>query len=165
MTVHFSPASGRPTRLSRYLAPAALVMLLAAVVVVVVSAPRAGPQPGATRASHVRGPNVPPYWIVRPGDTLTEIAAKSHVTVAQLEDFNPRADPGNLVPGQRLNLWQHPPGPRPRPPGPRFWVVRPGDSFGAIAAHTGVNIIKLEQLNRHLTSTTLQPGDRVRLRP
>jgi LysM repeat protein len=43
--------------------------------------------------------------------------------------------------------------------------VRPGESFGSIAAKTGINLAKLEQLNPRLKPTTLQPGDRVKLRP
>jgi LysM repeat protein len=101
---------------------------------------------------------------VRPGDTYDEISAKTGLSVAQLEAFNPDANPLALIAGQRLNLWQHPPAPRPKPPGPRFWTVRPGDSFGLIADKTGINLDTLEQLNPQLKNRTLQPGDRVRLR-
>jgi len=101
---------------------------------------------------------------VRPGDTLTQIANKTGVSVDQLEARNPRIDPQGLVPGARLLLWRHPPKPRPKPLGPRFWTVRSGESFGSIAARTGINITKIEELNPHLKPTTLQPGDRVRLR-
>jgi hypothetical protein len=45
-----------------------------------------------------------------------------------------------------------------------FWTLRPGQSFGSIAAATGINITKLEQLNPKLNPATLQPGDLVRLR-
>ena len=58
----------------------------------------------------------------------------------------------------------HPPLPRPKPPPPRSWTVRQGESFGSIAAKTGINLAKLEQLNPGLKPTTLQPGDRIRLR-
>jgi LysM repeat protein len=101
---------------------------------------------------------------VRPGDTLTQISLKTGLSIAQLEAFNPQADPNGLVPGQRLNLWLHPPMPPPKRPGPMFWTVKPGQSFGLIAAKTGINIATLEQLNPQLKPTTLQPGDRVRLR-
>ena len=36
---------------------------------------------------------------------------------------------------------------------------------GSIAAKTGVNITKLEELNPQVKPTTLHPGDRARLRP
>jgi LysM repeat protein len=86
------------------------------------------------------------------------------LTITQLQAFNPDVDPLGLVPGERLNLWRHPPKPRPKPLGPRFSTVRGGESFGSIAAKTGINIVTLEQLNPRLKPATLQPGDRVRLR-
>jgi LysM repeat protein len=101
---------------------------------------------------------------VRPGDTYAEISTKTGLTVSQLQAFNPDVDPLNLIPGERLNLWRHPPKPRPPQPGPMFWTVRPGQSFGSIAAKTGINIITLEQLNPTLKPASVQPGDRVRLR-
>ena len=87
---------------------------------------------------------------MRPGDTYAQISDKTGLTIDQLEAFNPNTDQFSLAPGQRLNLWQHPPAPRPKPLGPRFWTVRPGDSFGSIAATTGINLAQLEQLNPRL---------------
>ena len=166
MTVQYAPAAGPRGGLSRYIAPVALAILVAAIVAVVVTATD---RPGS-RSTSGKGPaatarRLPPYWTVRPGDTLTEIARKTGLTIAQLEAFNPQTDPNSLTPGQRLNLWRHPPVPRPRPPGPQFWTVRVGESFGSIAAKTGIDILKLEQLNPKLKPNTLQPGDQVRLRP
>lgn len=140
--------------------------MVVAAVVLVVRAPT-GPvvkRAGPVRASTAAVRHVPPYWIVRPGDTLTQIAMRTGLTLAQLEAFNPNADPAALVPGQRLNLWRHPPVAPPKPPAPRVWTVRAGDSLGLIAAKTGINLGTLEQLNPGLASRTLQPGDRVRLR-
>jgi LysM repeat protein len=102
---------------------------------------------------------------VRPGDTYAQISEKTGLTIAELEAFNPHTDPRSLTPGQRLKLWLHPPPPRPKPLGPSAWTVRRGDSFGLIAAKTGINLTKLEALNPQRKPTTLQPGDRVRLRP
>ena len=152
-------------RFSHYVAPAALMIILAAVIGVVVTIP------GGSYTQHRVGTIVhrathrlPPYWVLRPGDTLSQVSVKTGLSVAQLEAFNPQADPNNLLPGERLNLWRHPPVPRPPPPGPMFWTVRAGQSFGSIAAKTGVNIVKLEELNPQVKPTTVQPGDRLRLR-
>lgn len=162
--VPYAPAAPRRGRVGRYLAPLALLGLIAAIVVIVTSARNLGVHRGANKPPHaaVRPPH--PYWIVHSGDTYAHIAAKTGLTVAQLQAFNPNVDPIELLPGQRLNLWRHPPKPRPKPLGPRLWTVRPGESFGSIAAKTGINITILEQLNPRLRSTTLQPGDRIRLR-
>ncbi len=151
---------------TRFLAPVALVIEVAACVVVVASHQGSSGSrsraPGATRAAVA---SVAPYWTVRPGDTFSLIAAKTGLTVAQLEAFNPDADQFNLIPGERLNLWAHPPAPPPTPLGPLFWTVRSGQSFGSIVDQTGIDLATVEALNPGLNPATLVPGDRVRLRP
>jgi hypothetical protein len=162
VTVQLAPARG--PRVSRYLAPIVLA-IAAAVIAVVISAPgQSGHATGRARASHAAGRTPPPYYIVQPGDALLEIAAKTGMSVAQIEAFNPNVDPLALVPGERLKLWPHPPRPSPTPVplGPLYWSVGPGQSFGSIAGDTGINMLTLEQLNPRLK--TLWPGDRVRLR-
>jgi LysM repeat protein len=168
VTVQLAPATGPRGGVPRYLAPLVLAVVASAVIAVVLSAPgQSGHRRGGARASHATVRRPPPYWIVQPGDTLMEIAAKTGVSVAQLQALNPDVNPLALVPGQRLKLWLHPPKPRPTPVplGALYWTVRPGQSFGSIAAKTGINIRTLEQLNPRLKSTTFWPGDRVRLRP
>jgi LysM repeat protein len=168
VTVQLAPATGPRGGVSRYLAPIVLAIAAAAVIAVVLSAPDlAGHGRGGARASHATVRTPPPYWIVQPGDTLMEIAAKTGVSAAQLQAFNPDVDPLALVPGQRLKLWLHPPkpSPTPMPLGPLYWAVRPGQSFGSIAAQTGINILTLQQLNPGLKPNHVWPGDQVRLRP
>lgn len=161
-----SPQLPRPThrafRLSHLLAPLAFAAVVAAIVLVVTHAPKATTaRPTGTTRPHRR---LPPYWIVRPGDTYTTIAHRTGLTIADLEVLNPAVDPVGIHPGQRLNLWRHPPTARRKPPGPQFWTVRSGESFGLIAAKTKISLATLEQLNPHLKPSALQPGDRVRLR-
>jgi LysM repeat protein len=163
-----APTARRSGRLFvRLLAPLVLLAVAAAVAIIVSSPPRFGLHLGShgSRAAAERRP--PPYWTVRPGDTLAQISAKTGVSVELLQTYNPTVNPLALAPGERLNLWRYPPKPpkpKPKPPGPMFWVVRPGQSFGSIAASTGINIVTLEQLNAKLKPATLQPGDLVRLR-
>lgn len=151
-------------RFPRLLAFAALAIVAAAAVLIVTN----GPSIPFQHPSHANAPGaarrLPPYWIVRPGDSYSEISARTGLTVYQLELLNPDVDPQSLTPGLRLQLWRHPPAPPPKPLGPQFWTVRPGDSFGLIAAKTGINLNRLEQLNPQLKPSALQPGDRVRLR-
>lgn len=164
MSVQLAGTASPSGHASHYLAPLALIILLGAVVAVVLTIPgqsHSRPRSGAVHAATRR---LPPYWFVRPGDTLSEISAKTGLSIDQLQAFNPQADPSALVPGERLNLWQHPPVPRPPPPGPMFWTVRPGQSFGSIAAATGINITTLMGLNPQIKPASLQPGQRVRLR-
>lgn len=164
-----APRARRPGRiLARLLVPLLLLGVAAAVFLVVSSPPgflrNAGVDTHSSRPAAHRP--LPPYWTVRPGDTFAEIAAKTGLSMDQLQAFNPAVNPLALTPGERLNLWQHPPKPRrPRskPPGPMFWTVRPGQSFGSIAAATRISIVTLEQLNPKLKPVSVQPGDRVRL--
>ena len=141
-----------------------LAAVTAAVVLVILHPPRTTGEHRPAARSEARLRHVPPFWLVRPGDTYAEISTKTGLTVAKLQAFNPDTNPDNLIPGERLNLWRHPPKPRPKPPGPRFWTVRSGQSFCSIAAQTKININTLEQLNPRQKPNNLQPGDRVRLR-
>ena len=43
-------------------------------------------------------------WIVREGDTLTEISKQTGIEIDDLVDLNPDADPQALISGQRINL-------------------------------------------------------------
>jgi LysM repeat protein len=149
-----------------------LLLVGAAIAIVVLNAPiGAAKHAGSARAgpAHARHTHRhAPYWTVRPGNTLAQIAANTGVSVNQLEAYNPAADPQALTIGERLRLWTHPPRPPvrpPRSPGPVFWTVQAGESYGSIAAATGINLHKLEQLNPRLAPTNVQPGDQIRLRP
>lgn len=103
-------------------------------------------------------------WTVRAGDTFSSIAAQSGLSIDQLQAFNPRTDPAELVPGQRVKLVERLPKVKPKPLGPRFWKVRRGQSFGSIAASTGKSMATLRRLNPKVKAAELQPGDRIRLR-
>lgn len=162
-----APAARRPGRiLVRLLAPLLLLAVAAAIYLIVTSRHTAA-QPNASLLQHAathRRP--PPYWTVKAGDTFARISARTGVPVAKLQAYNPNIDPFALQPGERLLLWPSPPKPhhKPKPPGPMFWTVKPGESFGSIAAATKIDITKLEELNSKLAAGSLQPGDRVRLR-
>jgi LysM repeat protein len=169
-TVHRVPPARRPGRiLARLIAPLLLLGAAAAVFLIVSSPPGFLRYSGA--AAHSSPPaahrRLAPYWTVRPGDSFAVIAARTGLTIDQLQAYNPNVDPLALTPGERLNLWQHPPQPRRpkrKPPGPMFWTVRSGQSFGSIAAATKISIATLEQLNPNLKPGSVQTGDRVRLR-
>lgn len=166
--VQRAPPARRSGRVfARLLAPLLLLAVVAAIALIVSSPPNIA---GSSRTHGVRAATVrrlPPYWTVRPGDTLAQISAQTGLSIDLLQAYNPNANPLALAPGERLNLWRYPPKPRaakPKPPGPMFWLVRPGQSFGSIAASIGISIVTLEQLNRKLKPATVQPGDEVRLR-
>jgi LysM repeat protein len=153
-------------RSARYLVLAVLAGLIAAIVVAVVVTSRGGFGIVSRSASprHAAVRHLPPYWTVRRGQTLAQIAQQTGLSVGQLKAFNPGADLRRLAPGQRLSLRAQPPGPHP-PPSPRYWTVRRGDTFWSIARKSGHAVAQLERLNPRLKPARLQPGDRARLRP
>lgn len=166
MTVHSASAPGSKVRPSHFIAPVVLAILIGAVLVVVMKVPGSSNTSAAGQRAHAAR-KLPPYWTVKPGDTISQISSKTGLTIAQLEAFNPQADPAAIQPGQRLNLWRHPPGSGrpPKPLGPQFYTVRNGDSLGSIANDHHMSLVKLESLNPSLRPpVTLQPGDRVNLR-
>lgn len=163
--MHRAPPARRSGRVfARLVAPVVLLAVAIAVALIVSSPPSFVRLSGSHRPRAVVQRRLPPYWTVRPGDTLGQISAETGLSVGLLQTYNPNVNPLALDPGERLNLWRHPPRPKPKRPGPMFWVVRPGQSFGSIAASTGINIASLEQLNPKVKPAALQPGQRVRLR-
>jgi LysM repeat protein len=153
------------SRTLRYLIPSGLIVLLLAMIVLLVASPGSDRPSDSQSSLDAITRTLPLYWTVRSGQTYSQIAEKTGLTVDNLMTFNPTTDPSSIVPGQRLKLRLHMPPPPPKPLGPRFWIVKSGDSFGLIAAKTKKSIIKLQRLNRRLKPEALQPGDRVRLRP
>ncbi len=101
---------------ARFLAPIALASVALGVYLVVHGAlvkPTAARPPraaqtatagGHTRAAHhQRGPA---FYVVRPGDTLSAISAKTKVSAARLMALNPKlaSAPDSLQTGERLRL-------------------------------------------------------------
>jgi LysM repeat protein len=66
------------------------------------SAPAQAATP-APDASIIR-PDAPKTYTVKPGDTPSAIAARLKIGVGELLDANPKADPNNLHPGQKLTI-------------------------------------------------------------
>jgi LysM repeat protein len=95
----------RPSTPARYLAPTALVAFIV-VVVVLVSSSSGGTHrssstsdaPAAAHRVHHR------FYRVHAGDTLSQVALKTGVSVQRLDQLNPRLDPNALRPGQRIRL-------------------------------------------------------------
>ena len=168
MAVEYLAVTQRRRRIARFVVPLLLAAVVAAVMIVILDAHRgAGTHPRANSPAHAHARHVRAFWTVRPGDTLAQIAAQTGLTLNRLEALNPNVDPNGLLPGERLKLVRHPPPPpkaRPKPLGPLFWIVQPGQSFGSIAAATGISLTTLLGLNPRLRAVALQPGNRIKLR-
>jgi LysM repeat protein len=102
---------------ARFLAPVALVAFAVALYMVISHGLQATggsgssttkehtPTPAKSKSgSHRRRRRVPKTYTVKSGDTASGIAAKAGVSLSTLRRLNPRLDPQNLSPGQKLRL-------------------------------------------------------------
>src|ERR1700759_3055331 len=97
---------------ARFLAPIALVASIAVTYLVVHDSLKS--KHTTTTQSHVVLPTRPKHakkpvhrtsvYVVKSGDSLSGISAKTGVSVATLESLNPGVDPNALQTGQRLTL-------------------------------------------------------------
>jgi LysM repeat protein len=98
----------------RYLAPVALIAVAIAVLMIVLghgtpSHHAAAAAPPATHhttstTSTTHAAQKPNFYVIKSGDSLSGIAAKTGVSVATLESLNPSIDPAALQTGQRIRL-------------------------------------------------------------
>lgn len=102
-------------RMLRYLIPAGLAVLLVATIFVIATSTGASGSRSASSHAAPGGKQLPLYWTVRRGQTFAQIAKKTGLSIAQLKALNPSTDPRSILPGERLELRQHPPAP-PHPP-------------------------------------------------
>ena len=112
--------------------------------------------------------------VVRPGDTLSEIALANGVTVARLVALNHLADPDRIYIGQRLRVSGSPaatsrPAPTkpakaasPKPAAkPVVHVVRYGENLTLIARRYGTSISAIARANRLVNPSYLRIGQRL----
>jgi LysM repeat protein len=104
-----------PRNRARYLAPIALAATIAATYLVVhatLSDKHATAQSqvvrhtGTTRAPAPKPVSHASFYVIKSGDTLSGISARTGVSLPTLEALNPNVNPGALQTGQRLRLRQ-----------------------------------------------------------
>jgi LysM repeat protein len=99
---------------ARFLAPLALAAAVAGTYLVVHQTLHSSKHATATTQSRNqlappttpsrRGHRPPRFYVVKPGDNLSEIAAKTKVSLGTIEALNPRLDPNALQVGHRIRL-------------------------------------------------------------
>ncbi len=102
--------------------------------------------------ANASGAGPPQGYVVKPGDTLSGIAAAHGVSLQALETANPQILHPNLIrPGQHLTL----PSPHEDAPAtPRTYTVEAGDTLTGVASRLGVDWRTLAQVN-HLSDPNL----------
>jgi LysM repeat protein len=98
---------------ARYIAPLALAAAVTATYLVVhhalIHKHSASTTITQTQTTVARHHGHPPsskakFYVVRPGDSLLRIAAKTGVSITTIEELNPKVNPNSLQPSQRLLL-------------------------------------------------------------
>ena len=95
----------------------------------------------------------PLTYTVKRGDTLSEIALRYQISVAQIRRWN-RLPNDNIIRGQQLEFW----------PGgaPQWYMVRSGDTLSEIALRFDVPVASLRGLNK-LSRSRIYAGQRIML--
>ena len=99
---------------ARFLAPIALAAVVAGTYLIV-HAGLATHHPTSTQSSSLiqgrrsggpagRHRRQPKFYVIKSGDTLSQISVRTHVSVPRLSALNPRMSPNSLQTGQRLRL-------------------------------------------------------------
>ncbi|MCL6590015.1 MAG: LysM domain-containing protein [Firmicutes bacterium] len=97
-------------------------------------------------------------YTVRAGDTLYAIAQRLGITVAGIVAVNPGINPNNLQVGQQICI----PGAAPEfCPGGTPYVIRPGDTFYAIASRLGISLQALLAANPGVDPNRLTVGQTI----
>ena len=116
--------------------------------------------PAASAAGAATHSNAPPAaegtHVVRPGETLTQIARRYGVNVYVLAKVNGIADLNHIHTGQRLVI------PRSEAGQAELYKVRRGDTLANIAYRYHTSVAALVSLN-HLTGTTIYPGQMLKV--
>lgn len=106
-------------------------------------------------------PTATATYTVKPGDTLSGIAAKYGTTYTELARINGIANPDHIQAGQVLKVTGKA---ATTPAAPAMYTVRSGDNLSAIAAAHGTTWQKLAQLNGIANPDYIQAGQKLRLR-
>ena len=104
----------------------------------------------------VEGVSEPREYIVRKGDTLSEIAVRFDVGVGLLRQLNRLSD-SRIVPGQKLRL-------RPSKQDEAIHIVRRGETLSEIAAHYRASVARIKTING-IAGSKILVGQKLRLRP
>jgi LysM repeat protein len=104
-------ASAMVAKSARYLAPIALVAVAAGTYLIVHSGLATHPHTPTHSSLVVSGKSgrhrprrTAKFYVVKPGDTLSQISTKTHVPVFRITTLNPNLSPNSLQTGQRLRL-------------------------------------------------------------
>lgn len=97
-------------------------------------------------------------YTVKPGDTLSGIAAKYGTTWQALQQINGIADANKIYPGQVLRVTGS-----AAAPSAKTYTVKSGDTLSGIAARYGTSWQHLQQINGIADANRIYPGQVLRI--
>lgn len=105
-------------------------------------------------------------YVVKSGDTLSQIAASHSTTTSELQRLNGISNPNAIYIGQVLHLPASGSAPAPAAPAPvaEYYTVKAGDTLSGIAAKEGVSQRTLEKLNGITNPNLIRIGQHLRYR-
>jgi LysM repeat protein len=105
----------------------------------------------------------PETHIVRKGDSLTDIARRYDLTVAELLRINRLRDRNRIFVGQELRIVEKE---KPAPPAAvsSVYVVRRGDTLEGIASRFGITVRELREDNNLSSKNRIQAGWKLKIR-
>ncbi len=104
--------------------------------------------------------------VVKPGETLSEIAERYGVSVQRLMQLNGLKDAKDLWAGSRIQVpgaGSASPGRSPASSGSGNYTVKPGETLSEIAERYGVSVQRLMQLNGLKDAKDLWAGSRIQV--
>lgn len=110
------------------------------------------PGPATVRSSPPPALETPREVVVRPGESLFEVAERVRTPVRAIIDANGLKPPYDVAPGETLKI-----------PPPVIYTVKPGDTFSSISRRFSIDPRSLANLNDIALETPLKPGQRLAL--
>lgn len=112
---------------------------------------------GGTAGTRVAAPTgVKSSHTVKSGETLTSIAGRYHVAVADLQRWNGIRDAGHVEVGQKLVVYT-------KAPAYTSHTVKSGESLGSIATKYGCSVSELRSWNG-LSGSVIHPGQTLKIK-
>ena len=104
-------------------------------------------------------------YVVKRGDTLSQIAEKYGTTVQEIVILNKIQNANVIYPGERLKILTNSTvnGNETRKAGSIIYTVKPGDSLWQIAREYGVTVNQIVSLNQIQNPNLIYPGEKIRI--